>query len=159
VWSTKHVSYKTPGTRFCRLLLTTRDADIGKATGAKTHPLGVLTRELSRRLVAKYAGLSEEELPGEADGIIQECDGVPLALGMVAAMLREEPNSRWADVLDSLKNADLEEIQIQFPNYAFPSLVAAIEVSVKQLPEEIQTCYLDLARMSPARLCQSCIAL
>lgn len=49
---------------------------------------------------------------------------------MVAAMLRDEPNSRWADVLDNLKNADLEEIQIQFPDYAFPSLVAAIEVSV-----------------------------
>jgi WD40 repeat protein len=95
--------------------------------------------------VANYAGLNEDELPGEADGIIQECDGLPLALAMVAAMLRDEPNSRWADVLDSLKKADLEEIQIQFPDYAFPSLIAAIEVSVKQLPKEIQKCYLDLA--------------
>src|SRR6266436_4798463 len=146
VWNAKHVSYfQTHGARFCRLLLTTRDADIGKATGAQSHPLDVLTRELSRRLVANYAGLSEDELPGEADGIIHECDGLPLALAMVAAMLRDEPNSRWADVLDSLKKADLEEIQIQFPDYAFPSLVAAIEVSVKQLPEEIQRCYLDLA--------------
>jgi WD40 repeat protein len=146
VWNAKHVSYfQTHGARFCRLLLTTRDADIGKATGARSHPLDVLTKELSRRLVANYAGLSEAELPGEADGIIQECDGLPLALAMVAAMLRDEPNSRWADVLDSLKKADLEEIQIQFPDYAFPSLVAAIEVSVKQLPEEVQKCYLDLA--------------
>ena len=64
---------------------------------------------------------------------------------MVAAMLRDEPNLRWADVLDSLKKADLQEIQIQFPDYAFSSLVAAIEVSVKQLPKEIQRCYLDLA--------------
>ena len=146
VWNAKHVSYfQTHGARFCRLLLTTRDADIGKAAGAQAHPLDVLTKELSRRLMASYAGLGEDDLPREADGIIQECAGLPLALAMVAAMLRDEPNSRWADVLDSLKKADLEEIQIQFPDYAFPSLVAAIDVSVKQLPEEIQRCYLDLA--------------
>jgi hypothetical protein len=71
VWNAKHVSYfQTHGARFCRLLLTTRDADIGKATGAQSHPLDVLTRELSRRMVANYAGLSEDELPGEADGIV-----------------------------------------------------------------------------------------
>jgi hypothetical protein len=111
VWNAKHVSYfQTHGARFCRLLLTTRDADIGKATGAHSHPLDVLINKLSRRLVANYAGLNEDELPGEADGIIQECDGLPLALAMVAAMLRDESNSRWSDVLDSLKKADLGEI-------------------------------------------------
>src|SRR5262249_8983950 len=146
VWNAKHVScFQTHGTRFCRVLLTTRDADIGKATGAQSYPLGVLTNELSRRLLANYAGLSEDKLPREADGLIHECDGLPLALAMIGAMLRDEPKSRWADVLDSLKNADLEEIQIQFPDYAFPSLVAAIEVSVKQLPEEIRKFYLDFA--------------
>jgi hypothetical protein len=72
VWNAKHVSYfQTHGARFCRLLLTTRDADIGKATGAQSHRLDVLTRELSRLLVANYTGLSEDELPGEADGIIE----------------------------------------------------------------------------------------
>ena len=63
---------------------------------------------------------------------------------------------RWADVLDSLKKADLQEIQIQFPDYAFPSLVAAIEVSVKQLPEEIQKRYLDLAVFPEDTLIPEC---
>jgi WD40 repeat protein len=146
VWNAKHVSYfQLHSSKFCRLLLTTRDADIGKAIGAKSHSLNLLTTKLSLQLVAKYAGLSKNELPSEVDGIVKECAGLPLALAMIGAMLQGEPNSRWADALNSLKNADLDKIRIQFPDYPFPSLVAAIDASVTQLPEEIQRCYLDLA--------------
>jgi hypothetical protein len=128
VWNAKHVSYfQTHGARFCRLLLTARNADIAKATGAQTHPLEVLTKELSRRLLANWTGLCEEKLPGEADWIIHECTSLPSALTMVASMLRDEPNSRWADVLNSLKRGDLEEIQIQFPQYALPEILALLK--------------------------------
>ena len=146
VWHANHVYDFQPGdARFCRLLFTTRNAEIGAAIGAHGHSLDVLAEEQARRLLATYAGRSEEELPGEAAGILHECKGLPLALAMIGAMLREEPPRRWADVLDSLTRADLEEIRLEFPNYAYPSLVAAIEVSVKDLPPEVQRHYFDLA--------------
>jgi hypothetical protein len=91
------------------------------------------------------AGLKEAELPRETDEIIHRCAGLPLGLAMVAAMLRNEPDWRWADILEGLRNADLQEIQIQFPDYSFPSVIAAIEMSVGRLPKEIERCYLDLA--------------
>src|SRR5437899_8508060 len=77
-------------------------------------------------MLATYAGRSEENLPAEAAGIMRERNGLPLALAMIRAMLREEPPRRWADVLDSLTKADWEEIRLEFPNYLYPSLVAAI---------------------------------
>jgi hypothetical protein len=93
VWNANHVSYfQIKGARFCRLLLTTRDADIGKATGAQSHPLHVLTRELSRRMVANYAGLSKDELPGEANGIIQ------IGVGRAIAPPPSEPDRRYSRI-------------------------------------------------------------
>jgi WD40 repeat protein len=129
----------------CRVLITTRNSEVASATGALEQVLDTLGELESRSLLATYANTRVEDLPPEAAGILQECRGLALALAMIGATLRGEPHARWADIKDSLQSADLEEIQLKFPNYTYPSLIAAIEVSVTNLPPAAQNRYLELA--------------
>jgi hypothetical protein len=147
VWDSASVYHFQPSddARFCRLLFTTRDDEIAAAVGAHSHPLDILNDQQSRQLLATYAGREEGYLPEEAVGILRECHGLPLALAMVGALLRNKSPQFWGDVLDSLRDADLDEIKLKFPNYPYPSLVAAIEISVNRLEEDEKRCYLDFA--------------
>jgi len=147
VWDSGPVYYFQPSddARFCRLLFTTRDNEIAASVGAQSHPLDILDERQSRHLLATYAGTEEKDLPEEAAGILRECHGLPLALGMVGALLRNKSLQFWGDVLDSLRNADLDEFKLKFPNYPYPSVVAAIEASVNHLADDEKKSYLDLA--------------
>ncbi len=147
VWEAAPVYYFQPAddSRFCRLLFTTRDDEIAATVGARSHPLDLLDERLSRHLLAAYAAVEEKTLPQEADGILRECHGLPLALAMIGAMLRSKSPQHWADVLHNLRNADIDAIKIKFPNYAYPSLVAAIETSFNSLEDTERRCYLDFA--------------
>jgi len=51
----------------------------------------------------------------------------------------------WKVALERLKNADLEKIREQFPDYPYPDLLKAIQVSVDALEPEFQERYLDFA--------------
>ena len=147
VWDAGPVYHFQPpdDARFSRLLFTTRNDEVAATIGAQSQPLDILDEQQSRHLLATYAGREESDLPEEASGILHECHGLPLALAMVGAMLRNKSPQVWGDVLDSLRSADLDEIKLKFPNYAYPSLVAAIETSVNHLEDDEKKCYLDFA--------------
>lgn len=127
-----------------RLMITTRDARIAAALGANQQELDVFTWEQSRQLIALWANCDLDKLPPEADEIIRECDNLPLAVAMVGAQLRGKPD-RWKNVLQKLRNADLDRIRQSFPDYPHPDLLRAIEVSLEALTEEQRTRYLDFA--------------
>ena len=55
------------------------------------------------------------------------------------------PPSSGATFSTACASADLDEIKLKFPNYAYPSLVAAIETSVNNLEDDEKKCYLDFA--------------
>jgi hypothetical protein len=76
--------------------------------------------------------------------IAEECGNLPLALAMVGAMVHGRPD-RWANALHRLRSADLDKIRQQFPDYPYPDLLRAIQVSVQALEPEVQARYLDLA--------------
>ncbi len=147
VWDSTPVYQFQPSedARFCRLLFTTRNDEISASVGARSQPLDILDNQQSRRLLASYAAMKDRELPQEAAGILNECHGLPLALAMIGALLRNKPRQRWADVLDSLRNANLDGIKLKFPNYPYPSLVAALETSVDNLEEYEKQLYLGFA--------------
>ena len=48
---------------------------------------------------------------------------------MVGAMLRGKPPTYWKTVLEELRNADLEKIKAQFPDYPYTDVLRAIQVS------------------------------
>jgi tetratricopeptide (TPR) repeat protein len=144
VWQAKHAAaFDALGQR-CKMLLTTRDRGLITALGAVVCQLGVLSNEQALALLALWAGQHEETLPTEAHDVVRECGNLPLALAMIGAMVRGKPD-RWANVLHKLRNADLEKIRHQFPDYPYSDLLKAIQISVEDLKPDEQRRYLDFA--------------
>ena len=128
----------------CRLLITTRDGGLVTAMEAQEHRVAILSDEQALHLLARWADQDARELPADARAAAAECGNLPLALAMIGAMVSKDP-TRWANALHKLRNADLELIQQQFPNYPYPDLLRAMQVSVDALAPEVQRRYLDFA--------------
>jgi WD40 repeat protein len=128
----------------CRLLITTRDGGLITALGAQEHRLDVLNNDQAQALLVQWADQPVDTLPPEAEAVADECGNLPLALAIVGAMLRGKQN-RWENILHKLRNADLEKIRKQFPNYPYPDILRAIQVSVEALEPEVQKRYLDFS--------------
>jgi sugar lactone lactonase YvrE len=145
VWDARHAEAfplrDSPSTCY---LLTTRDAEVLHTLNAQAFSLDVLTEAQALALLADRAGQPPESLPAEAHEVARECGYLPLALAMVGAFVRQNPES-WARALDRLQNADLEKLRRLFPGYEHPTLLAALAVSVEALPPATRERYLDLA--------------
>jgi WD40 repeat protein len=157
----------------CRMLITTRDQKIVREMGSREFCLDTLSEEDSLRLLAIKSGQSLDCLDSKAKEVVEECDNLPLALAMVgsmakaaqagaeshshelvklemvgsmakAALKRGRPDP-WEHILHRLRSADLEKISVDFPNYQYPNLMRAIEVSVDSLEPEERRHYLELA--------------
>jgi hypothetical protein len=74
-----------------RLLFTSRDASIAAAVGAVECAAELPSEEHTRALLARWAGLDADDLPGPAADIIHECGRLPLAITMIGASLRNKP--------------------------------------------------------------------
>ncbi len=144
-----------------RLLFTTRDANIAAAMGAREHVADLLTEEQSREVLARWSRTEITNLPPIAAQLIHECGRLPLALSMVGAMLRGKPATYWKTVLEHLRNADLDKIKAQFPDYPYTDVLRAIQVSVDSLDETSRARYLALAvlleEMAAAPPVQQCL--
>ena len=145
VWKVADVAPFRAVSARSRLLFTTRDTTIAAALGAHKHIAGLLKREKAQEVLACYSWLAVEKQPIEAGGLIEQCGGLPLALAMVGAMLRDKPLSSWKYVLGLLQKADLQKIRAQFPDYPHKNLLKAIQVSVEALEPEQRRCYFALA--------------
>ena len=125
-----------------RLLITTRDASVAAGTGATEHIADVLSEGDAHSVLAKWSGVADAP---EAAALIQECGRLPLAIAMIGAMLRGKPEKYWARVVTLLREADLEKIRAQFPDYPHHDLFRAMEVGVAALDETTRARYLRLA--------------
>jgi hypothetical protein len=71
-----------------RLLVTTRDADLLVALGARELPLDVLSEELALGLLSLWSEQARDTLPPAANRIAEACGYLPLALAAVGARVR-----------------------------------------------------------------------
>ncbi|MBM2618459.1 transcriptional regulator, SARP family protein [Actinoplanes sp. LDG1-06] len=87
-----------PGTDSCLTVVTSRTRlnGLAVAPGAAALTLGLLDAPAARELLAARLGYDP---PPEADEVIRLCDGLPLALSIVAAQAAEVPLSALADQL------------------------------------------------------------
>jgi hypothetical protein len=145
VWHTADVQPFRAESLRSRVLFTTRDASIAAAIGAEEHIAELLTPEQSRALLARWARANPEALPPEAQNLMRECGGLPLALATIGAMLRAKPPAYWKHVGNLLSTADLAKIKAQFPDYPHTDLLRAIQVSVDALDARARERYLALA--------------
>lgn len=130
----------------CRMMVTTRDLALVKEPDFEeknVHKLGLLDDAQSGDLLAMYAGQRPD--PAIEINVIKECGGLPLALAMVGSMIKSDSQLPWKEVLDMLRDADLEEIKKRFRDYPYPDLLKAIQVSVMALEPEDQALYTDFA--------------
>jgi NB-ARC domain/TIR domain len=117
VWDWRHVTPFLPDSEWSRVVLTTSDRAVVEATGAREFSLDVLEPRQARELVALWSGTSADELPAETDAILAECCRLPLALAMIGAFLHGKGRETWRTVLGWLREADLENIRMLFPDY------------------------------------------
>jgi WD40 repeat protein len=152
VWNLNDaIAFDVLGER-CQMLITTRDAGIITGLGGEEYQLCILNEQQALALLANWAEekkavekLPAEKLPATALEVARECGYLPLALSMVGAIMQGKPINRWQNVLQKLRSADLEKIRQQFPDYPYPDLLKAIQVSVEALEPEERERYLDFA--------------
>ncbi len=145
VWNLEHAIAFDVLEKRSQMLITTRDAGIITALGGEEYQLSILSEQQALDLLANWANQALETLPPIAQEVARECGYLPLALSMVGAMMRGKPTNRWQNVLEKLRCADLEKIKQQFPDYPYPDLLKAIQVSVEALEPEERERYLDFA--------------
>jgi len=149
VWSMNDVRAFDAMGPDCRLLITTRDREIVRGLKAEELCLDVLGVEQSLELLAMSSGQDIAALGSKARQVAEECDRLPLALAMVGSMAKAAidrgKSDPWEHILYRLQSADIDRIRADFPNYPYPNLLRAIEVSVESLKPDEQKRYLDLA--------------
>jgi WD40 repeat protein len=117
-----------------RLLVTTRDAGILRALGARAENVDVLAPGDAKRLIAEWAGVDAEALPVEADGVAEQCGYVPLALSLAGAQVAG--GTPWTELLAALRAGDLE-----FLDHAHRSVFKSLSLSVRALaPADADRC-------------------
>jgi hypothetical protein len=120
-----------------RLLITTRDADIAPAIGAREFVAELPTGDEASEILARWAGLDPGALSPQALEVIERCQSLPLGLAMIGAHLRGKSIAHWDAVLDHLRNADLSSIRARFPE-PHTSLMGAMHLSFEALRRKIQ---------------------
>ena len=160
VWDVNHASVFDIMSGKCQLLITTRDSDVVRGLrGSQLYELGFLNRKEARSLLCGILQKDFETLNQKIrlliDDILDQCGGkttadhdyrgLPLAIALVGSCLVDAPNvSAWQDLLDALKDADLEEIKSCFAtdSYPYEHLMAAIDVSFNALDAGMKEKYL-----------------
>lgn len=139
VWRKTHAETFRVGNQ-CRLLFTTRDAEVAAELGATVQPVPLMTREEAVCLLEEWAdGNLREVDEGLKARIVERLGRLPLALRLAGAQLRNcEPNS-WLAAFDvhRLKAKRIEGVH--------DSLVATFELSLKDLKETQRRLYTALA--------------
>ncbi|MBK8274760.1 MAG: TIR domain-containing protein [Nitrospira sp.] len=137
VWQTEHAMALDVIGPKSRLLVTTRDATILTAVGAKEEPVGVLSEQAAVQLLAEWSGVDPTKLPPEAVQVADSCQGVPLALALAGAQIHEGMD--WAILLRALTEGDLE-----FLDHPYGSIFKSMKLSVQALSEADRARYLEL---------------
>ena len=130
------------------LLVTTRNSDIIMNVFGKSIHLDKLEPSEAIKFLAYWSEEHQSKLPIEANDVAKECGYLPLALAMVGALVRLNPDG-WKQALHLLRSADLKKLRRKFP-YNYEHLLGALEASFVALPLELQEYYESLAVFPPA---------
>lgn len=132
------------------ILITTRNSSIITSIGAKQYSIDVLEDKDALLLLATWSDQKISNI-SNALSITKECGNLPLAISIVGAMANGRDHDYWNIILYKLRNANLNEIRYEFPDYRHHDLLKAIEVSLDAIKEEqigdldIRARYLEFA--------------
>ena len=126
------------------LLVTTRNAGLARAMGAAEVEVAELSDAQARTLAADWAKVPEQSLPPLAEETLRLVGNLALGVATVAALAGDD-GQRWAELADRLHQADLATLELDFPGYPYPSLLAALQLSLDYLDPSDRQRYRELA--------------
>ena len=126
------------------LLMTTRNAGLVRAMDAAEVEVAELSDAQARTLAAGWAAVPEQVLPWSAVETLQLVGNLALGVATVAALARAD-GQRWAELADRLRRAELAALELRFPGYPYPSLLAALQLGLDYLDPSDRRRYRELA--------------
>lgn len=130
----------------CQILLTTRDKSVTDSVMGPKYVVPVesdLGKEKGLEILSLFVNMKKADLPEQAHNIIKQCQGSPLVVSLIGALLRDFP-SRWEYYLRQLQNKQFKRIR-KSSSYAYEALDEAMSISVEMLREDIKDYYTDLS--------------
>ncbi|XP_014670675.1 PREDICTED: apoptotic protease-activating factor 1-like [Priapulus caudatus] len=129
-----------------RIMITTRDSSVTDIVSGPVYKVSIspgMSKDQCLEAFARWTNIDMQQLPPEATLIYKECSGLPLAITMLGALLRDHPN-RWQFYLEKLQQRDLRRIKKMLA-YEYPTLAEAIDMSISNLEPCCQRLYRDFA--------------
>lgn len=99
---------------------------------------------VGKLLLAQWLNWQPEELPKDAETVIEYCSGSPMVIALIGAILKKNPNSdrKWRLIIEKLKNKHFHSIKLHASvnewSYQHATLNTSIELSVESLPQHLQ---------------------
>jgi len=139
-WQHTHAAAFQAGGPRCRLLLTTRDAEVARTVGAKVHPVETLPPEQAVALLQEWAqGKLAAASPDVLSQIVKRLGCLPLALKLAGAQLRDRDPARWLETFDARK------LKARRPETLHDNLEQTLALSLDSLSSADRRCYTALA--------------
>ncbi|MUN40912.1 NB-ARC domain-containing protein [Actinomadura litoris] len=127
----------------CPVLFTTRITDLVTMVNAVPIEVDQLTQDQAVQILARWTGTPVAHLPPQAYRLCTRLQNLALGVAMAGAMAAH--GRSYADIL-ALIELDLQRIEGAFdPEYDHPTLRAAIDVGINELPPADRDRYLRLA--------------
>jgi hypothetical protein len=126
------------------LLVTTRNAGLARAMDAAEVEVAELSDAQARTLAAGWAAVPEQLLPRSAVETLRLVGNLALGVATVAALARGD-GQRWTELAERLRGAELAALEVRFPGYPHPSLLAALQLGLDYLDPSDRRRYRELA--------------
>ena len=161
VWETEHaITFKVGGRR-CAMLVTTRHLIVAEAlapTADNIYKLDILSDEDALELLAKLAPTVVEQHRRECHEVVQEVEGLPLALQVVGRLLNVEASRGWGikDLLRELRSDVARLLRTAAPpelsdllSQTTPTVAALLGKSTERLNTQTRARFALLGAFAP----------
>jgi nucleoside phosphorylase len=121
------------GFSFAAMLITTRQTALASQEGMRRLDLGVLPRPASVAYLRKELGADPRV--ERLESILDSVGDHPLALRLIASLLKREPHLTPATILGRLRDSGRQRSQLPALTHVPASLADCFEVSIQALPQ------------------------
>jgi len=140
VWQKRQAEVFRVGGERCRLMLTTRDAEVARGLGARVHAIPTMNAREAIALLQKWAGgaLDTADIAIQTR-IVKALGRLPLAIKLAGAQLQRKAPDKW------LADFDARKLKSKRPEDAHDSLEQTFGLSLEQLEDAERKLYAVLA--------------
>src|SRR5207249_4548485 len=136
VWQHTRADHFRVGGPHCRLLITTRDAEVARELGARMHPIPLMTEDEAVALLVSWAdgavAMMETNMQKQ---IINRLGRLPLAVKLAGAQLHRQHPEGW------LRRFDMHKLQSSRPEDIHDSLDWTFKLSIEDVDTRVQHLY------------------